>query len=1227
MIIRELFTKPIDRPINGVIKADQNDPASIWQELDEYVVTGQLTDYFRRFFDAYLAGIDNPNDPVITSRMGVWVSGFFGSGKSHFIKILSYLLENVTAQHPATGVTRQAISFFDEGKVHDAMLRADMVRATQGSADVILFNIDAKADSKSDRDVILQVFLRVFNEKMGYSGDAPHIANMERYLAEQGAYDAFKSAFETSYGSPWLKARDAVDFLRDHVVTALSQALQMTEDSAGAWFDNARDTYRINIQNFAKLVKDYLDTKPVNHRLVFLVDEVGQFIGENTQLMLTLQTITEQLGTVCGGRAWVVVTSQEDLDAAIGEANKAKTQDFSKIQGRFHTRLSLASSNTDEVVGKRLLDKTEDAHKELRDVFAKKGDIINNQLAFGGESVALRSYRDAADYVANYPFVPYQFFLLSKVFEAIRRHGATGKHLAKGERSLLDAFQSAAKNLANEHIDALVPLYDFYPSIESFLDSAIRYSIDNAERQVGSVFEAFDILLLKSLFLIRYIPEIVKGTVDNIATLCVDEVDCDKLQLKRRIQESLARLEKQSLVSRNGDEWIFLTNEEQDIAREIAHETVSHDALSRTLSDLLFDQVLEGRSKVRHRDSKADYDFNRWLDAKPYRNTNHELTFEIISPLNDDAAFFNDSKCRLYSAAATGRVILVLGHGERLYEELQMYLKVETYITAKSETASHSAKKILMLKKDENRSREERLRKQLDDLLADAACYVQGEPVTLKASTALTLLDEAVNFLVTNTYNKLSYLQPCANPYDEIRAVLTADSVAQQSLLSGNQQVSALAMSEVRQWLDIRAKESQVLLEEVVRQFSGIPYGWKPDWEIVLLVARLFMAGEIKLMMDGSDLDGRQAVEPLGKTQRFKSVAILKRKVTSANEQKRARDLYKQLFSEVINPEDGEDAIVATYRKKLTEWDKKLASFSSLAAQPHYPGYQVITDLQARLRKQCVIKDSFAFIEAMLNDKEAWLDSEETLHDLEGFYADGSNQLATWRRLLTGLNNLQSNRDKLDADPKAAAALKALEAIRDNPSPYGQVRNIDALLSTVDAINQALATGYRERAQQKIGEKLTKLQHELDTVQAPADVRNQVLRPLQLLRGQLEHESSISRIYYLQDQSSLLFSTANDQIESYQIEQQKKQPAPPVTAVVPPPVTGTSGSNNAAATLDRPATSTSPAPVFKPTTVFKASDVATAATLESVAEVEAYLTQLRSKLMSVVQAGRKISIE
>ncbi|MBP7485613.1 MAG: BREX system P-loop protein BrxC, partial [Aquabacterium sp.] len=895
MNINQLFVKPIDRPINGVIKADQMDAASVWQELEEYVVTKQISEYLRKFFDAYLAAIDRPHDAAITDRMGVWVSGFFGSGKSHFIKILSYLLENIEASNPATGEKRRAAQFFDHQKIKDAMLLADVQRAVSGTADVILFNIDAKADSKTDRDAILQVFLRVFNEKLGYSGDAPHIADMERHLVSKGALDTFKAAFTQSNGSTWEKERDAVDFLRDDIVVALAQALKMSPDSAGKWFDSARDDYRINIEGFAKVVSDYLSTKPTNHKVIFLVDEVGQFIGANSQLMLSLQTITEQLGTQCRGRAWVIVTSQEDIDAAIGEANKAKSQDFSKIQGRFHTRLSLASSNTDEVIGERLLAKTEDAHVTLRDVFAGKSDIINNQLSFVGNSVSLRAYKDAAEFVAVYPFAPYHFTLLQKIFESIRKVGATGRHLSRGERSLLDAFQSAAVRNSGNEIDVFVPLYDFYPSIDSFIDGVAKRSIDEAP--LNPALQPFDTLLLKAMFLIRNIGDIVKPNIDNLATLCIDQIDADKLALKRKIQESLARLEQERLVSRNGDLWFFLTNEERDVAREIGHVEVSTAEKSRLLAELIYDEIFNSITKVRHRDTKADYEFNRLLDGAPWRQASHALSFEVLTPLGDDYERLQSAKCILRSSEGNGRAIVRLAEGDRLDIELALYQQIEKYIVSpKADQATPSLKRILGDRKDENRERRQRLVHQLSTLIAMGDFYALGQSVQIKAAWPDKVLDELLNYLVTNTYSKLTYLKMrTPDPLAEIKAVLTADNVSTPGLSLNGEEGNALAVKEMRDYLHHAASHTRVLLSDVVDRFAGIPWGWKPEWETVLLIARLFMAGEIKLMLEGSDLDPAAAVEPLTKTARFKLVSILKRKVADAHSLKRARELYKDL--------------------------------------------------------------------------------------------------------------------------------------------------------------------------------------------------------------------------------------------------------------------------------------------------------------------------------------------
>jgi hypothetical protein len=227
-------------------------------------------------------------------------------------------------------------------------------------------------------------------------------------------------------------------------------------------------------------VNEYLATRRANHRLVFLIDEMGQFIGDDTHLMLNLQTLVEDLGRICKGRAWVVMTAQEDIDTVIGYLNAAKSNDFSKITGRFNTRLSLSSTNTDEVIQARLLAKNEPAKAELKTLFAEKGDILKNQLSFTHDSSTMKNFSQADDFVINYPFAPYHFQLLQKIFESIRKAGATGMHLSRGERSLLDAFRSAAIAVSENQVGALVPLYDFYPCIESFLDTAVKRSIDQA---------------------------------------------------------------------------------------------------------------------------------------------------------------------------------------------------------------------------------------------------------------------------------------------------------------------------------------------------------------------------------------------------------------------------------------------------------------------------------------------------------------------------------------------------------------------------------------------------------------------------------------------------------------------------------------------------------------------------------------------------------------------------
>ena len=446
MQIKNMFEKQIDRDIKGVIKVGQSDEENVYQELDEYVVTKELLKHFRDFFNNYEKGVDG-----YTDKMGVWISGFFGSGKSHFLKILSYLLKNSTVEG------KRAIEYFTDGKkIEDPMLIAEMTKAGTIESDVMLFNIDSKGSAKvgSGKEAIVEVFMKVFNEMQGYCGSIPYLAEFERQLDNEGRFEEFKERFEANAGAPWDKKRQAFAVIQDKVVKTLVEMDFMSEEAARNWCKNAKGNYDLSIEKFVSLVQEYCAKKGPNHHVVFLVDEIGQYIADDTQLMLNLQTIVEDLGTACKGKAWVIVTSQEDIDSI----TKTKGNDFSKIQGRFDTRLSLSASNVDEVIRKRVLAKNETATQTLRLLYEQKESIIKNLITFTADTADKKLYADKADFADCYPFIPYQFNLLGQVLKALiymHRYDAdtVGRvrtdYLHKVQKYVETAMQSAQYTIDN----------------------------------------------------------------------------------------------------------------------------------------------------------------------------------------------------------------------------------------------------------------------------------------------------------------------------------------------------------------------------------------------------------------------------------------------------------------------------------------------------------------------------------------------------------------------------------------------------------------------------------------------------------------------------------------------------------------------------------------------------------------------------------------------------------
>lgn len=464
MELRNIYKSDINRSINGVIKVFQEDTESIRQELEEYIITKELRRHFNTFLNNYEKSLNTPTD-----KIGVWISGFFGSGKSHFLKILSYVLSNKEV------AGKNAVEYFAD-KFDDPMMFAQLERCANVPTDTILFNIDAKSPFQKDKTAILRVFAKVFYEYRGFYGDDLKVARLEQFMEKSGKAEQFRMRFLEINGENWENARNAFAFYEDDIVQILIETLDMSETAARNWF-NGTETADLSIEQLVKEIKEYVDSRGKDFRLLFMVDEVGQYIGSDGNLMLNLQTIVEEIGSRCGGRVWVMVTSQEAIDSI----TKISGDDFSKIQGRFNTRLSLSSSSVDEVIKKRILAKNENGEQLLSLSYEKNSAVLKNLFSFTDAVLDLKGYSGEGDFVDTYPFVPYQFRLLQNVLAQIRKHGNSGKHLSGGERSMLSGFQEVAQAIEMRDENALVPFHLFYDTVHTFLESSIRRVIDRCQ--------------------------------------------------------------------------------------------------------------------------------------------------------------------------------------------------------------------------------------------------------------------------------------------------------------------------------------------------------------------------------------------------------------------------------------------------------------------------------------------------------------------------------------------------------------------------------------------------------------------------------------------------------------------------------------------------------------------------------------------------------------------------
>lgn len=1064
MKLRDMFLKKIDRDIKGVIKIGQDDLANVDQELEEYVVTRELSVHFSKFFDAYKKGIQTHTD-----KMGVWISGFFGSGKSHFLKILSYLLEN----REVNG--KKAIAYFDD-KINDPMVLADMKMAGDVSSDIILFNIDSKSDtdSKTNKEAILRVFNKVFNESQGFCGSLPWLAELERQMVKDGSYEAFKNRFKELAGSSWEDTREDFFFEEDSIVQALADTTKMSLEAARNWYRKAEENFSLSVEKFAGIVRDYIESKGKNHHVVFLVDEMGQYIGDDGGLILNLQTVTEDLGTYCGGKAWVIVTSQQDIDSV----TRVRGNDFSKIQARFNTRLSLSSANVDEVIKRRLLFKNDVATETLKLLFAEKEAILKNLITFSANTPEMKIYKDTGDFVEVYPFIPYQFRLLQAVFTAIRQHGASGKHLSEGERSLLSAFQEAAVKSIDQEAGALIPFFSFYETIETFLDHNIRTVFMHAED--NERLTPMDLDVLKVLFLIKWVKE-MPSNLENIATLMVQHIDDDKVDLKKQIEESLSRLLRETLIQKNGNECIFLTHEEQDVNREIQNIAIDMGEIIQNIGEEIYNGIYSEK-KFRY-NVRYHFDFNKAIDDRLFSTQKHEIGIKVLTPYYDATLELSDQALRMMSSNENS-VLINLPSDTSFLEEMENILKIQTYLLRKGGTSSLEViEEIKARKSREVAERKERVKNLLIEALKEADFYVSMQKLDLKSKNPVERINAGLKLLVDNTYSKLNYITEFIESSKDLHDLLYG-SVTQPKFFDAENDIpNKLALQEINHYIERNTQRHiPITMKTVLDLFSKAPYGWLPD-DIRGLVIRLFRAQEVKLQLGGDylSISDKNLIQYLTKRDYSDRLLIKKRTKTPEKYLHNAKELIKELFNQTSPPGD-EDGLMNRFKELAnSEYTKIERLLDRYEEHSYYPGHAVLEKGKEAFEGVIQIKDAMEFYEKLYEAKDELLDYEDKVFDVKKFF---ENQRHHFDKAFQTLDIYAKNKTYV-LDQGTISTVREIEVIVKNPQPYSEIPQLPGLISDfIDRFGQLLkeeckpVRGVIEKDWQKVKDELSQLKFE-----------------------------------------------------------------------------------------------------------------------------------------------------
>lgn len=839
MKLRDLYFNKIERAVNPAVSATKFDPETERIEIDEYVFTDEIINGLFRILDA----IKN-NKPY--DHVGIWIDGYYGSGKSHFLKYLDYCITPATRERAVSRLLAavKAIDPLDEKHnlsfdYEELLSIANWLK--RATIDTCIFNLETSYDNSTDKKkAFLHVFWNEFNGKRGFNKFNITLAqNLEKPLAEKGVFEAFKERIAEE-GGDWNDPGMAADLIDNELDWVLDIAKELAPTLS---VDSIRERIikrdtNMSIDRFGMELASYLKDKGDDYRLILLADEVSQFINKERDRYLNLQEIITKLSEACDNKVWVACTAQQDLSEIMDDCHIAEEKDKEgKIKGRFEVKVSLKGTQPEVITQKRILDKKEEVKPELAALYNKYKAGFDLQFKL---PTSYSSYETQDDFVDYYPFVPYQFKLIMQVFNSFLNLGYVAKEVKGNERSIIKVIHSTAKTNADAELGKFISFDELYNNMfEEGLQARGQKAVDNALRMARTYQTdrpertRLAVRVANVLFMICNISQtdqlVFPATLDNVTSLLINDMETPRLNIKNEVEKVIEFLCDNNIIRReqgkNGapETYAFYSEEEMKVAQLIQSQVVDNNTQAEQLKEIFNRYITALRNKEQYK--TRSFSVGLTIKQRTFLSNNPDVQVEFVM----DADYESAEQLALQNSNVN-RMVYYVGpqyrDNKRLYNAFYWYCQANRYM-ATPVTSEDNKKTRDEFEKRANELYDGIIRKEFEKIL-DTCPIVSGLSVIDEAELGQKRGNDRYRVAMDK---HLSSIYTKANLVDYPSMPRTTEQLKKAILRNvnpgdydGMNAVLTDAEHEVEIYLNKQFAEVNV--SDVLAKFAKAPYGW-----------------------------------------------------------------------------------------------------------------------------------------------------------------------------------------------------------------------------------------------------------------------------------------------------------------------------------------------------------------------------------------------------------------